>query len=133
MFADYGEILSARVITDRETGRSRGFGFVELKDDDLAKKAIEELNQATYDEKVINVTEARPREDRGGNRGGGFGGNRGGYGGGNRGGGYGGGNRGGGGYGNGGGRRYYSHYSKWKSDLATGRFFVSYGRRFYIL
>lgn len=63
LFADYGEILSARVITDRETGRSRGFGFVELKDDDLAKKAIEELNQATYDEKVINVTEARPRED----------------------------------------------------------------------
>ena len=62
LFADYGEILSARVITDRETGRSRGFGFVELKDDDLAKKAIEELNQATYDEKVINVTEARPRE-----------------------------------------------------------------------
>ena len=106
LFADYGEILSARVITDRETGRSRGFGFVELQDDDLAKKAIEELNQATYDEKVINVTEARPREDRGGNRGGGFGGNRGGYGGGNRGGGYGGGNRGGGGYGNGGGRRY---------------------------
>ena len=106
LFAAYGEILSARVITDRETGRSRGFGFVELKDDDLAKKAIEELNQATYDEKVINVTEARPREDRGGNRGGGFGGNRGGYGGGNRGGGYGGGNRGGGGYGNGGGRRY---------------------------
>lgn len=107
LFADYGEILSARVITDRETGRSRGFGFVELKDDDLAKKAIEELNQATYDEKVINVTEARPREDRGGNHGGGFGGNRGGgYGGGNRGGGYGGGNRGGGGYGNGGGRRY---------------------------
>ena len=103
LFADYGEILSARVITDRETGRSRGFGFVELKDDDLAKKAIEELNQATYDEKVINVTEARPREDRGGNR---FGGNRGGYGGGNRGGGYGGGNRGGCGYGNGGGRRY---------------------------
>ena len=95
LFADYGEILSARVITDRETGRSRGFGFVELKDDDLAKKAIEELNQATYDEKVISVTEARPREDRGGNRGGGFGG-------GNR----GGGNRGGGGYGNGGGRRY---------------------------
>ena len=62
LFADYGEILSARVITDRETGRSRGFGFVELKDDDLAKKAIEELNQATYDEKVINVTEARPRD-----------------------------------------------------------------------
>lgn len=108
LFAEYGEILSARVITDRETGRSRGFGFVELKDDELARKAIEELNQATYDEKVISVTEARPREDRGGNRGGGYGGNRGGgYGGGNRGGGgYGGGNRGGGYGNNGGGRRY---------------------------
>lgn len=109
LFAEYGEILSARVITDRETGRSRGFGFVELKDDEMGRKAIEELNQATYDEKVINVTEARPREDRGGSRGGFGGGNRGGgYGGGNRGGGgYGGGNRGGG-YGNngGGGRRY---------------------------
>ena len=106
LFADYGEILSARVITDRETGRSRGFGFVELMDDELGRKAIEELNQATYDEKVINVTEARPREDRGGSRGGFGGGNRGGgFGGGNRGGGYGGGNRGG--YGNnGGGRRY---------------------------
>lgn len=54
LFADYGEILSARVITDRETGRSRGFGFVELKDDEMGRKAIEELNQATYDEKVIN-------------------------------------------------------------------------------
>lgn len=106
LFAEYGEILSARVIMDRETGRSRGFGFVELKDDELAKKAIEELNQATYEEKVISISEARPREDRpsrggfgGGNRGGGFGGgNRGGgggYGGGNRGGGYGGGDRGG--------------------------------------
>ena len=93
-------------LSQTEKQAVQGFGFVELKDDDLAKKAIEELNQATYDEKVINVTEARPREDRGGNRGGGFGGNRGGYGGGNRGGGYGGGNRGGGGYGNGGGRRY---------------------------
>ena len=72
----------------------------------MGRKAIEELNQATYDEKVINVTEARPREDRGGSRGGFGGGNRGGgFGGGNRGGGYGGGNRGG--YGNnGGGRRY---------------------------
>lgn len=102
LFADYGDIVSAKVITDRETGRSRGFGFVELSDDELAKKAIEELNQASYDEKVINVTEARPREDRGNSGGGGgrrFDNNRGGgYGGGNRGGGgYGGGNRGGGG------------------------------------
>ena len=64
LFADYGEITSAKVIMDRETGRSRGFGFVELSDDELAKKAIEELNQASYDGKVINITEARPREDR---------------------------------------------------------------------
>lgn len=103
LFAEYGDIVSAKVITDRETGRSRGFGFVELSDDELAKKAIEELNQASYDEKVINVTEARPREDRGNSGGGGgrrFDNNRGGgYGGGNRGGGgYGGGNRGGGRY-----------------------------------
>ena len=57
LFADYGEITSAKVIMDRETGRSRGFGFVELSDDELAKKAIEELNQASYDGKVINITE----------------------------------------------------------------------------
>ena len=96
LFADYGEITSAQVIMDRETGRSRGFGFVELSDDELAKKAIEELNQASYDGKVINITEARPREDRGdrggrfnNNRGGGYGSNRGGGYGSNRGGGYG--------------------------------------------
>ena len=96
LFADYGEITSAKVIMDRETGRSRGFGFVELSDDELAKKAIEELNQASYDGKVIKITEARPREDRGdrggrfnNNRGGGYGSNRGGGYGSNRGGGYG--------------------------------------------
>lgn len=96
LFADYGEITSAKVIMDRETGRSRGFGFVELSDDELAKKAIEELNQASYDGKVINITEARPREDRGdrggrfnNHRGGGYGSNRGGGYGSNRGGGYG--------------------------------------------
>lgn len=96
LFADYGEITSAKVIMDRETGRSRGFGFVELSDDELAKKAIEELNQVSYDGKVINITEARPREDRGdrggrfnNNRGGGYGSNRGGGYGSNRGGGYG--------------------------------------------
>ena len=96
LFADYGEITSAKVIMDRETGRSRGFGFVELSDDELAKKAMEELNQASYDGKVINITEARPREDRGdrggrfnNNRGGGYGSNRGGGYGSNRGGGYG--------------------------------------------
>lgn len=100
LFADYGDIVSAKVIMDRETGRSRGFGFVELKDDDLARKAIEELNQSSYDEKVISIAEAKPREDRGGDRrrsdGGGRGGynsNRGGGDGYNRGGGYGGGDK----------------------------------------
>ena len=58
LFADYGEITSAKVIMDRETGRSRGFGFVELSDDELAKKAIEELNQASYDGKVLERIEA---------------------------------------------------------------------------
>lgn len=84
IFAEYGEISSARVMTDRETGRSRGFGFVEMSDEEAAKKAIEELNQAELDGRVINVNEARPREERaprdnnrsGGNRGGGFGGGR---------------------------------------------------------
>ena len=96
LFSAYGETSSAKVIMDRESGRSRGFGFVELSDDELAKKAIEELNQANYDGKVINITEARPREDRGdrggrfnNNRGGGYGSNRGGGYGSNRGGGYG--------------------------------------------
>ena len=90
LFADYGEITSAKVIMDRETGRSRGFGFVELSDDELAKKAIEELNQASYDGKVINITEARPRGGRfNNNRGCGYGSNRGGGYGSNRGGGYG--------------------------------------------
>lgn len=96
LFADYGEIESAKIIMDRETGRSRGFGFVELKDNELAQKAIEELNQATYDGKVISVSEAKPREERSDR--GRSGGGRDGYNS-NRGGGYGSSNRGGGGYG----------------------------------
>ncbi|MEG0795195.1 MAG: RNA-binding protein [Odoribacter sp.] len=81
LFAEYGEISSAKVITDRETGRSRGFGFVEMADDVQAQKAIDELNQAEYDGKVINVTVARPKTERpaGGGSRGGF--NRGGFGG----------------------------------------------------
>lgn len=72
LFADYGEIISAKVIMDRETGRSRGFGFVELADDQMGQKAIDELNQAEYDGKVISVNVAKPRTERpAGNRGGG--------------------------------------------------------------
>jgi len=74
LFEEYGEVSSAKVITDRYTGRSRGFGFVEMPDNEAAQKAISELNQAEYDGKVITVNEARPREDRpsrGGHGGGG--------------------------------------------------------------
>ncbi len=103
-FEAYGEVSSANVITDKMTGRSKGFGFVEMPNDDEARKAIAELNDSELDGRTIVVKKAEPREDRD-SRGGGYGGgNRGGYGGGgNRGGGYGG-NRGGGGYG--GGNRY---------------------------
>ncbi len=79
-FAEYGEVTSSKVITDRETGRSRGFGFVEMPNDAEAQKAIDELNGAEYEGKTIAVSVARPREDRGGfNRNRGGGGNRGGY------------------------------------------------------
>lgn len=66
LFEEYGEVSSAKVIIDKMTGRSRGFGFVEMADE-FAQKAIEELNQAEYDGKVINVSEAKPRENRSGN------------------------------------------------------------------
>jgi RNA recognition motif-containing protein len=84
-FAEYGEVSSAKVIMDRETNRSRGFGFVEMSDDTSAKKAIAELDGATVEGRTIKVMEAKPKEDRPArsNGGGGFGGgNRGGYGGG---------------------------------------------------
>lgn len=63
LFEEYGEISSAKVITDRETGRSRGFGFVEMSDNEAAQKAVTELDQAEYDGKVIRVSEARPKTD----------------------------------------------------------------------
>ncbi len=75
LFAEYGEISSARVINDRETGRSRGFGFVEMSNDGEGQKAIDELNGAEFDGKVISVNIARPRTERSdfrGNRGGGY-------------------------------------------------------------
>ena len=101
-FAGAGTVDSANVVFDRETGRSRGFGFVEMGSEDEATAAIAQFNGQEFDGRNMVVNEARPREDRGGGGGyGGGGGNRGG------GGGYGGGggNRGGGGgYGGGGGR-----------------------------
>ena len=64
LFEEFGEVSSAKVITDRYTGRSKGFGFVEMPDNEASLKAIAELNQAEYDGKVIAVAEARPREER---------------------------------------------------------------------
>ncbi len=82
LFEDHGDVVSAKVVTDRETGRSRGFGFVEMANDDEAMAAIEALNGQVAGGRPLTVNEARPRPDRGG-RGG----------------------RGGGGWGGGGGRR----------------------------
>lgn len=62
LFAEHGEITSARVVTDRETGRSRGFGFVEYTNDEDAAKAIEALDQKEVDGRPINVSVARPKE-----------------------------------------------------------------------
>jgi len=74
-FADYGEVSSAKVIMDKFTGKSRGFGFVEMPDDEAAKKAISELDNGLVEGRAIRVSEARPREDRpsNNNRGGGQG------------------------------------------------------------
>jgi RNA recognition motif-containing protein len=103
MFAAYGTVQTAQVIMDRDTGRSKGFGFVEMASDQEAQAAIDALNGKEVDGRALTVNEARPKE------GGGGGGGRGGYGGGGGGrGGYGGGGGGRGGYGGGGGggRRY---------------------------
>ncbi len=93
LFQEHGKVTRAQVITDRETGRSRGFGFVEMENDGEAQKAIDALNGADFQGRPLTVNEAKPREDRGGGGGGGgprgFGGPRGGSGGGPR--GYGGG------------------------------------------
>ena len=64
LFSAYGETSSAKVIMDRESGRSRGFGFVEMTSDTDGQKAINELNGAEYDQKTISVSVARPREER---------------------------------------------------------------------
>jgi RNA recognition motif-containing protein len=93
LFQEHGSVARAQVIMDRDTGRSRGFGFVEMENDGEAQKAIDALNGADYRGRPLTVNEAKPREDRGG--GGGGGGGRGGYGGGRGGYGGGGGGRGG--------------------------------------
>ncbi len=64
VFAPFGEVTSAKVVNDRETGRSRGFGFVEMSDEAASKKAIAELDNTTIDNRTIKVMEARPKEDR---------------------------------------------------------------------
>lgn len=92
LFGGAGTVETVNIVEDRDTGRSRGFGFVEMATKEDADNAIEQFNGKEFDGRALTVNEARPREDRGGNRGGG---GRGGYGG-NRG--------GGGGYGGGGSR-----------------------------
>lgn len=95
-FSKVGPVASASLITDRNTGRSKGFGFVEMETEDAASAAIAQLNNQEWAGRTISVSEARPPRERS------FGGGGGGFGGGNRGGGD---RRGGGGYGGGGDRR----------------------------
>ncbi len=93
MFSAFGQVQSAQVIEDRDTGRSKGFGFVEMSSDAEAQAAIQGLNEQEHGGRRLMVNEAKPRENRGGGGGGGRG--------------YGGGGGGGGrGYGGGGGGRY---------------------------
>ena len=105
LFAQHGTVQSAQVIQDKMTGRSRGFGFIEMGTDQEAQAAIAALNGKDFGGRALTVNEAKPREERSGGGGGG-GGGRGGYGGGGGGGGGRGGPRGGGGGGGGGRNRY---------------------------
>jgi len=91
LFGEYGQVKDAQVVQDRDTGRSKGFGFVEMADNSQAQAAIQGLNLKEIEGRCLTVNEARPREERGGRGGGGGGGGRG----------------GGGGYGGGGGGRRY--------------------------
>ena len=76
LFEEYGEVSSAKIISDRETRRSKGYGFVEMATEEDGQRAIDELNDAEYDGRTLSVSVARPRTERTG----GGGGNRGGYG-----------------------------------------------------
>jgi len=108
LFGQHGQVVSAQIINDRDTGRSKGFGFVEMATDEEAQAAITGLNGQEHGGRTLTVNEARPREERSGGGGGGGGGRGfGGGGGGGRGfgGGGGGGGRGGGGFGGGRGDR----------------------------
>ena len=71
MFSQHGSVTSAQVIEDRETGRSKGFGFIEMGSDDDAQAATKNLNGLQFEGRALTVNEARPREDRGGGGGGG--------------------------------------------------------------
>ncbi|HEY2761519.1 MAG TPA: RNA-binding protein [Pirellulales bacterium] len=86
LFAQFGAVQSAQVVMDRDTGRSKGFGFVEMAEENGAQEAIRGLNEKEHDGRPLTVNEARPREERGGGGGGGRGGYGGGGGGGGRGG-----------------------------------------------
>ena len=74
LFGGVGAVESVRIITDRDTGRARGFGFVEMENDEDAEKAVEKFNQYELDGRALTVNEARPRQDRGEGFGGGGGG-----------------------------------------------------------
>ena len=73
LFTEWGEVSSSTILTERQTGRSRGFGFVEMSNDEEARKAIEEANGRDCEGRTLTVNEAKPREERGGGGGGGGG------------------------------------------------------------
>ncbi|MCH9686184.1 MAG: RNA-binding protein [Deltaproteobacteria bacterium] len=126
-FEEFGPVAEAKVITDRETGRSRGFGFVTYNEDADAEKAIKELDGSDLDGRAIRVNEAQDRERGGGGRGRGGGGGGGGFrGGGGGGGGYGG---GGGGFGGGGGGGGFDDRGRGRGGRGGGRGGGGGGRR----
>ena len=100
LFSQYGTVTSAKILKEKNTGRSKGFGFVEMEDDEAAKTAIATLNESEVQGRKLIVNESQPRPEGGG---GGYKKSGGGYGGGRSSGGYGGGRSSGGGYGGGGG------------------------------